>query len=107
MVKVLGASGLRKEYRSVLSAVGSSEINGASRWLDALLEPGARRATKRAASTAPATASRMNAQCLRIRCGSFLTAVRSVSGGWPSYAAHSRGPLDRFGRSGDVAVTEA
>src|SRR5919201_5515332 len=76
MVNVLGLSGLRNAYRSVLSAVGSSEISGASRWLDALLEPGARRATKRAESTAPATASRMNAQCLRIRCGSFLTAGR-------------------------------
>src|SRR5437870_9556348 len=76
MVRVFGLSGLRNAYRSVLSAVGSSEISGASLWLDALLEPGARRATKRAVSTAPTTASRMNAQCLRIRCGSFLTAGR-------------------------------
>src|SRR5436190_13078115 len=76
MVKVLGLSGLRKAYRSVLSAVGSSEISGASRWLDAVLESGARRATKRAVSAAPTAASRMNAQRLRIRCGSFLTAGR-------------------------------
>ena len=36
MVKVLGLSGLRNAYRSVLSAVGSSEMSGASRWLDAV-----------------------------------------------------------------------
>ena len=31
-----GLSGDTNAYRSVLSAVGSSEIRGASRWLDAL-----------------------------------------------------------------------
>src|SRR5262245_37288437 len=76
MVRVFGLSGLRNAYRSVLSAVGSSEIRGASRWLDAVPEPGARRATKSAASTAPTTASKMNAQDLRILRGSFLTAGR-------------------------------
>src|SRR5713101_6332971 len=98
MVIVFGLSGLRKAYRSVLSAVGSSEISGASRWLDALLEPGARRATKRAVSTAPTTASRMNAQCLRIRCGSFLTAGRLESGGGRRTGLHSPRSQDRFDR---------
>src|SRR5581483_3752922 len=35
MVTVLGRSGLTKAYRSVLSAVGSRLMSGASRWLDA------------------------------------------------------------------------
>src|SRR4029453_13835112 len=43
MVRVLGLSGLRNAYRSVLSAVGSSEISGASRGLHAVLQPGAGR----------------------------------------------------------------
>src|SRR5215203_4090323 len=34
IVIVLSLSGLRKAYRSVLSAKGSFEISGASRWLD-------------------------------------------------------------------------
>src|SRR5919197_933996 len=90
IVRVFGRSGLRNAYRSVLSAVGSSEISGASRWLEAVLDPGPRRATKSARSAAPATASTMNAQCLRIRCGSFLTAGRLGDVmSWPSYAAHS------------------
>src|SRR5689334_3831993 len=87
MVRVFGLSGLRNAYRSVLSAVGSSEISGASRWLEALLEPGDRRPMNSAASAAPTTASTMNAQCLRIRFGSFLTAV-----GW--------GLLERGRRTG-------
>ena len=33
---VFGLSGLRNAYRSVLSALGSSEISGASRWLEAV-----------------------------------------------------------------------
>src|SRR5262245_23552896 len=40
IVNVDGLSGLRNAYRSVLSAVGSSEIRGASRWLDADVELG-------------------------------------------------------------------
>ena len=34
MVTVSGLSGLVKAYRSVLSATGSLEISGASRWED-------------------------------------------------------------------------
>src|SRR5919201_1729336 len=70
MVRVFGLSGLRNTYRSVLSAVGSSEISGASRWLDALLELGARRAPKSASNVAPAAARRMNAY-FRIRAAPF------------------------------------
>src|SRR5574340_264688 len=58
IVNVLGLSGLRNAYRSVLSAVGSSEISGASRWLDAVLALGARRPTNNAVS--PAAATRRN-----------------------------------------------
>src|ERR671934_1544764 len=67
IVTVSGLSGLRNAYRSVLSADGSSEIRGASRWLDASaadgLEPRATRAATSAA--AAATARRTNAS-LRI-----------------------------------------
>src|SRR5215472_4063945 len=35
IVTVSGRSGLRKAYRSVLSAIGSWLMRGASRWLDA------------------------------------------------------------------------
>src|SRR5438105_10689871 len=70
MVRVFGLSGLRNTYRSVLSAVGSSEMSGASRWLEALLELGARRAPKSASSVAAAAARRMNAY-LRIRRAPF------------------------------------
>src|SRR6516225_4458318 len=58
MVNVLGLSGLRNAYRSVLSAVGSSEISGASRWLDAVLALGARRPTKSAVRPAAAATRR-------------------------------------------------
>src|SRR5438477_10175670 len=61
MVAVSGLSGLRNAYRSVLSAVGSSEISGASRWLDALLVLGARRPTNTASRAAAAATRRMGA----------------------------------------------
>src|ERR1041385_475397 len=91
MVNVLGLSGLRNAYRSVLSAVGSSEISGASRWLEAVLEPGARRPADRASSVAPAAARRTNAT-FRISGCSFLrrpvgwlvvAVVRRLFGGGP------------------------
>src|SRR5436309_10921393 len=61
MVNVLGLSGLRNAYRSVLSAVGSSEIRGASRWLDAVLALGARRPTNSAVRPAAAATRRNSA----------------------------------------------
>jgi len=71
IVKVFGLSGLRNAYRSVLSAVGSSEISGASRWLDAVLAPGARRPTNRATRPAAAATRRIGAYFF-MRVGSFL-----------------------------------
>src|SRR5919202_5267251 len=52
IVNVSGLSGLTNAYRSVLSALGSSEISGASRWLDAVAAPGPPRV--RAAATSAA-----------------------------------------------------
>src|SRR4051812_161515 len=54
-VTVPGLSGLTNAYVSVLSARGSPEINGASRWLDAFAVVGASAALV-AASTAPVPA---------------------------------------------------
>src|ERR687887_739130 len=75
IVTVFGLSGLRNAYRSVLSADGSSEISGASRWLDAVapagLEPRAARPTT---SAATATAARRTSASLRIVLCSFPTA---------------------------------
>src|SRR5919199_6704136 len=56
IVTVSGLSGLTNAYRSVLSADGSSEMSGASRWLDAVAAVGpppvAARTTASAASAA-------------------------------------------------------
>src|SRR5437867_13417999 len=74
IVTVSGLSGLRNAYVSVLSAVGSSEISGASRWLDAVAAAGPEpRVAKPATSAAaPAAASRANAS---LRIGSLLLSV--------------------------------
>src|SRR6185503_14866951 len=53
IVTVSGLSGLTKAYRSVLSAVGSRLISGASRWLEARLECGTK---ARAIASNPNTA---------------------------------------------------
>src|SRR6185436_7245046 len=60
IVTVFGASGLTNAYRSVLSACGSAEISGASRWLDAPPGVGPRPANTptAAAAAAPITARR-------------------------------------------------
>src|SRR5947208_13121569 len=96
-VNVFGLSGLRNAYRSVLSAVGSSEISGASRWLDAVLALGASLPTKRAVSPAAAATRRnstyffISLQLLsRRRPGRFGSGVAVV-------APHSPGLRDRFG----------
>src|SRR4029077_2085041 len=98
MVKVLGLSGLRNAYRSVLSAVGSSEISGASRWLDAWLVLGARRPTKSAGSPAAAATRRLGAYFF-MRVDSFLVDGRVVFSGALHVAVvapHSAGAQDRF-----------
>src|SRR5215212_858179 len=55
IVTVSGRSGDRNAYRSVLSADGSSEISGASLWLDALPAAGPRPTATATATAAPAT----------------------------------------------------
>src|SRR5919199_2082636 len=88
IVNVSGLSGLTNAYRSVLSALGSSEINGASRWLDAVAAPGPPRvaaATRSAASDAAAT--RANAS-FRILVAPFRRPGRV--GVAVAFGAHSR-----------------
>src|SRR5205823_213456 len=57
IVTVSGLSGLRNAYRSVLSALGSCEISGASRWLEAFAVPGPEPRTTTATATAVASAA--------------------------------------------------
>src|SRR5690349_25140397 len=68
IVSVSGLSGDRNAYRSVLSADGSSEISGASRWLDAdaVLGPEPRSSAAVRASVISAAAPRATAS-LRMR----------------------------------------
>src|ERR1700693_5185789 len=98
MVSVLGLFGLRNAYRSVLSAVGSSEISGASRWLDAVLVLGARRPTNRASKAAAAATRRIGAYFF-MRGGSFLVHGRGRCRGSnvAVVAPHSPDAQDRFG----------
>src|SRR5437867_251383 len=74
IVTVAGLSGLRNAYVSVLSAVGSSEISGASRWLDAVAAAGPepRVARPTASAETPATARRASAS---LRIGFVLLSV--------------------------------
>src|SRR5215510_11815128 len=67
IVTVSGRSGLRNAYVSVLSADGSSEIKGASRWLDAWAAEGLPpRDASAAISAAEAAAARRTNASLRI-----------------------------------------
>src|ERR687886_2210659 len=66
IVTVSGLSGLRNAYVSVLSAEGSSEINGASRWLDAWAAGVGPRETSAVISAAEAAAARRTNASLRI-----------------------------------------
>ena len=54
VTQMFGLSGERNAYRSVLSAVGSCEMSGASRWLEAVAVPGP---SPRVATTTPSTAA--------------------------------------------------
>src|ERR671923_3022944 len=65
IVRVFGLSGLRNAYRSVLSAAGSSEMRGASRWLEALTASGCVPRVN-AASRIAAAAPRKTSASLRI-----------------------------------------
>src|ERR1700737_1942316 len=73
IVTVSGLSGLRNAYKSVLSALGSCEMSGASRWLDAVAAPGppARTATVTPSAVA-AAAARSASVILRIPIVSLL-----------------------------------
>jgi hypothetical protein len=79
IVTVSGLSGLRNTYVSVLSADGSSEIRGASRWLDALAAEGLppREASAAISATEAVAARRTNAS-LRIVL-SLLSVVSCMS----------------------------
>src|SRR5262249_48552919 len=99
MVNVLGLSGLRNAYRSVLYAVGSSEISGASRWRDAVLALGARRPTNSAVRPAAAATRRNSAYFFISRV--LLSLDGRVAGFWGNYrvavvAPHSPGHGFRF-----------
>src|SRR5919204_5117386 len=67
IVTVSGRSGLRNAYVSVLSAEGSSEISGASRWLDAWAAAGlSPRDASAKISAAEVTAARRTNASFRI-----------------------------------------
>src|SRR6266513_2534348 len=72
---VSGRSGLLNAYVSVLSAEGSSEINGASRWLDACAAAGVPPREVSAATNAPEAAA------ARIRTASFRIVLLLLSDG--------------------------
>src|ERR687898_69527 len=94
MLTVSGRSGLRNAYVSVLSAEGSSEINGASRWLDAWAAVGLPpRDASAANSAAEAAAARRTNASFRIVL-SLLSDGRSGSAGngWPSCQGSFAGP---------------
>src|SRR2546423_6976105 len=96
-VTVSGRSGLRNAYVSVLSAEGSSEIKGASRWLDASAAEGLPPRDVNAASSAPtAAAPRSRTASLRM-VGLLLSDGRSGSRGGRRIGPGSVLPPDRFG----------
>src|SRR5436190_23340865 len=70
-VTVLGLSGLRNAYTSVLSAVGSCAISGASRWLDACALDGPPRSAT-AATTAASAAARATSRSALIASSPYV-----------------------------------
>src|SRR5438094_9329529 len=106
-VTVSGRSGLRKAYVSVLSAEGSSEINGASRWLEAWAADGVPPRDVRAANSAPtAAAPTRRSASLRI-VGLLLSDGRSGSRGGRRIGPGSRAPLNRFGPNRTARLGES
>src|SRR5207248_10810978 len=80
-VTVSGWSGLRNAYVSVLSADGSSEINGASRWLEAWAAEGLPpRDANATISAAEAAAARRTNASFRIVLSLLSTALAFMSG---------------------------
>src|SRR5205809_2805862 len=107
IVTVSGRSGLRNAYVSVLSAEGSSEIRGASRWLDAWAAEGLPpRDASATNSAAEAAAARRTNASFRIVV-SLLSDGRSGSTviGGRRVGADSRSPTDRFGRQPRVMIS--
>src|SRR4030095_3963542 len=92
IVTVSGRSGLRNAYVSVLSAEGSSEIRGASRWLDAWaaegLPPRDASATISAAEAAAARRTKASFRIVRSLLSAVLTCMSALI---------RRGPPNRFG----------
>src|SRR5438105_4158740 len=97
IVTVSGLSGLRNAYVSVLSAEGSSEINGASRWLEAWAAEGLPpRDANATISAAEAAAARRTTASLRILL-SLLSALLAVMSVADSHAAPNRfGPMREY-----------
>src|SRR6266516_1649094 len=86
IVTASGLSGLRNAYRSVLSALGSCEMSGASRWLEAFAVPGLEPRTTTATATAVASAA--------ARASAIPLMVRLLFRGWDG--ADSSRLADRF-----------
>src|SRR6266581_3282306 len=106
IVTVSGRSGLRNAYVSVLSAEGSSEINGASRWLDACAAEGLPPCDASAANSAPtAAAPKSTSASLRI-VGLLLSDGRSGSRGGRRLGAGSPDRPDRFGPNRNAVTHE-
>src|SRR3954452_10163026 len=97
IVTVSGRSGLRNAYVSVLSADGSSEIRGASRWLEALAADGLPPCDANAAiSVAEAAATRRTSASLRIAL-SLLSSVFAFMSAADSPVAPNRfGPMREY-----------
>src|SRR4051794_41326614 len=92
IVRLFGASGLTKAYRSVLSAAGSPAMSGASRWLEARTPVTDVAAMRRAPAT-PATFDRVDKTVSPSECGGSRASPRGRPGrgqldGWrPPFGA--------------------
>src|SRR6266545_4107488 len=101
IVTVSGRSGLRNAYVSVLSADGSSEINGASRWLDAWAAEGLPpRDANATISAAEAAAARRTNASFRIVLSLLSTVLAVMSG------RDSQERPNRFGPNRQASVSE-
>src|SRR3954465_1019326 len=97
IVTVSGRSGLRNAYVSVLSAEGSSEIRGASRWLEAWAAEGLPpRDANAVTSAAEAAAARRTNASFRIVL-SLLSTVMTFMSGPDSHRRPNRfGPMREY-----------
>src|SRR5919201_5162430 len=108
IVTVPGLSGLRNAYVSVLSADGTSAINGASRWLEACAAGVELRDASAARSAAEAAAARRTNASLRI-VSVLLSDGRVGVCGWSvgrRVGAGSPGARDRFGPNHQARLGE-